>query len=181
MKVCSKCNIEYDDEFMFCYKCGEKLQQKVEVEEEEEEIEKSNIEQVFCPYCGKKVDSDSDYCVFCGKILHYYVYDKETDNKSKNVSVPANDVKKIDNTNDSYVKPKKKILPKNEEKEESTIVSGAKFFAYAIGMFVLWFLFKVLIKGGVKAWMADGFGLPVIIIFLLAGCCLYFMFYRDDK
>lgn len=179
MKVCSKCNIEYDDEFMFCYKCGEKLQQKVEVVEEV--IEKSNIEQIFCPYCGKKVDSDSDFCGFCGKTLHYHVYDEEIDDKSKNVSIPANDVKKIDNTNGQYVKPKKKTQPKSEEKEESTIVSGVKFFAYAIGMFVLWFLFKILIKGGVNAWGSDGFGLPVIIIFLLAGCCLYFMFYKDDK
>ena len=109
-------------------------------------------------------------------------FGRQKSNEDKGFKPRDNDTRSYpDNTNDSDVKRKKKILPKNEEKEESTIVSGAKFFAYAIGMFVLWFLFKVLIKGGVKAWRADGFGLPVIIIFLLAGCCLYFMFYRDDK
>lgn len=53
MKVCPKCNKEYDDEFMFCNYCGSKLQ--------------GNVENVFCSYCGQLVDYDSDFCSFCGK------------------------------------------------------------------------------------------------------------------
>lgn len=174
MKFCPKCNKEYDDELMFCFHCGEKLQEKLEIEEDV--IEQSNIEQIFCPYCGEKIDLDSNFCGFCGKSVHY---EKKND-KLNNLSVPANDVKKTNRVNVSYVKPKKNNQIKKEEKEESTIISGAKFFAYAIGMFVLWFIFKVLIKGGVNILRNDGFGLPFIIILVLACCVLYFMLYRDS-
>ena len=29
MKVCPNCNAEYEDEMSFCFRCGEKLHQKV--------------------------------------------------------------------------------------------------------------------------------------------------------
>ena len=56
MKFCPKCDEEYDDEFMFCGRCGSKL--------------KENIESTFCQYCGRLVDDDSDFCPFCGKRMN---------------------------------------------------------------------------------------------------------------
>ena len=53
MKVCTKCNLEYDDDCMFCKKCGGNLA--------------SNKEKVYCQYCGKLIEEDSDFCPFCGK------------------------------------------------------------------------------------------------------------------
>ena len=64
MKFCPKCNKEYDDELVFCFQCGEKLQQKVEIVEEV--IEQKSIEHIFCPYCGERIDCDSGFCGFCG-------------------------------------------------------------------------------------------------------------------
>ena len=56
MKICQKCNVFYDDEFVFCPKCASSLTTK--------------IESMFCPYCGKKVESDVDFCPYCGKNLN---------------------------------------------------------------------------------------------------------------
>ena len=55
MKICPKCNEEYDDKFVFCHQCGEKLQEKIEL--------------TFCQYCRKKVKIDGDYCPYCGNQL----------------------------------------------------------------------------------------------------------------
>lgn len=55
MRFCQKCNLEYDDKFLFCHKCGSKLQEK--------------IEQNYCPYCGNKIETDGEFCPFCGNSL----------------------------------------------------------------------------------------------------------------
>ena len=55
MNVCSKCKTEYDNNLVFCPKCGSKLVKK--------------IIQSYCVYCGKKVDSCNEFCSFCGTRL----------------------------------------------------------------------------------------------------------------
>lgn len=55
MKICKKCNLEYEDKFAFCHHCGGKLQEK--------------IEQNFCPYCGNKIETSGEFCPYCGKSL----------------------------------------------------------------------------------------------------------------
>ncbi len=65
MKLCPKCKTEYENNRMFCPRCGSKLVEK--------------IKQSYCVYCGEKVDSVSDFCSFCGNRLLKF-------NKRKEVS-----------------------------------------------------------------------------------------------
>ncbi len=55
MKICTKCQLEFDDKYAFCDKCGGKLQEIIDM--------------VFCPYCGNKIETSGEYCPFCGKLL----------------------------------------------------------------------------------------------------------------
>ncbi len=54
MKICPKCQLEYDDEFAFCSKCGVPL-----VVEHQE---------YFCPTCGKSLgEKFESFCPYCGQ------------------------------------------------------------------------------------------------------------------
>ena len=55
MKFCQKCNLEYDDKFAFCQKCGSKLEIKQE--------------KPVCSNCGKVIETDGDFCPFCGSAI----------------------------------------------------------------------------------------------------------------
>lgn len=55
MKTCVNCQLEFDDKYLFCDKCGGKLQEIIDM--------------VFCPYCGNKIETSGEYCPFCGKLL----------------------------------------------------------------------------------------------------------------
>jgi len=55
MKICPNCKIEFDEKFTFCYQCGGKLQDKIDV--------------CFCPYCGNKIETDGEFCPYCGNLL----------------------------------------------------------------------------------------------------------------
>lgn len=55
MKYCPKCNLEFEDKFAFCHQCGSGLQKR--------------IEQIFCPYCGKRIEMGGEFCPYCGKSL----------------------------------------------------------------------------------------------------------------
>ena len=52
MRICAKCQLEYDDKFTYCQKCGNKLNVK-----EEKKI---------CSNCGKEIETDGEFCPFCG-------------------------------------------------------------------------------------------------------------------
>lgn len=56
MKICPKCNKEYEDKFTFCYDCGSKLQTKDGLS--------------YCSCCGQLIDDDSDFCPFCGRKIN---------------------------------------------------------------------------------------------------------------
>lgn len=47
---CKKCGAANDDEAIFCYSCGARIDGKK-----------------VCPFCGKQIKEDSAYCSFCGK------------------------------------------------------------------------------------------------------------------
>ena len=49
MKVCPKCQGEYDDKLKFCPHCGEQLV-------------RANV----CPKCGKDIEQGEQFCPFCG-------------------------------------------------------------------------------------------------------------------
>lgn len=55
MKVCSKCQLEYDDKFAFCQKCGNKL----EIKEGKQ----------VCSTCGNVIETDGEFCPYCGTSL----------------------------------------------------------------------------------------------------------------
>lgn len=55
MKFCSNCNLEYDDKYAFCHKCGNKL----EVKEDKP----------VCPNCGKVIEKVAEFCPFCGTAI----------------------------------------------------------------------------------------------------------------
>lgn len=78
MKFCPICNIEYEDKFAFCNKCGCKLQEK--------------IEQSFCPYCGKKVETDGEFCPYCGNSLSDTPSVKTTSDGSPSRNITAKPV-----------------------------------------------------------------------------------------
>lgn len=53
MKICTKCNREYDDGLNFCSKCGTSLITKPQ--------------EYFCPSCGKSLGETFDrFCPYCG-------------------------------------------------------------------------------------------------------------------
>ena len=54
MKICPKCQSEYDDEFAYCAKCGVPLEIKPQ--------------EYFCPTCGKLLGEKFDsFCPYCGQ------------------------------------------------------------------------------------------------------------------
>ena len=112
MKICPKCNKEYDDDFIFCQCCGSDLQEKQEV------IEQNKVQQKYCPYCRSKIDINSIFCSFCGKSL-----------QQKNTLVQTS--KDVANVN-KFVKVNKKNSSKleNIQEDETTV------FHWAIIVFI---------------------------------------------
>lgn len=54
MKICPKCQLEYNDEFAYCAKCGVSLEIKPQ--------------EYFCPTCGKLLGKKYDsFCPYCGQ------------------------------------------------------------------------------------------------------------------
>ena len=80
MKYCQNCELEYDDKFSFCKKCGSKL----EVKEEKK----------ACSKCGKELSAESGFCPFCGTEVKQNKTNVENsislDNKSLKSGTPCN-------------------------------------------------------------------------------------------
>lgn len=77
MKICSNCNLEYEDKFTFCRQCGSKLQ----------EI----IEHNFCPYCGNRIEKEDAFCPYCGNS----VKEEATNDINKTNENVGKDIQKI--------------------------------------------------------------------------------------
>ncbi|MBX7077175.1 MAG: zinc-ribbon domain-containing protein [Methanobacteriaceae archaeon] len=69
---CPKCGAENDSTFLFCEKCGTKLNQPSPQPEPEPQIEKEEKSQ--CPRCGYENEKGANFCLNCGLSL------KETQN-----------------------------------------------------------------------------------------------------
>ncbi len=95
MKYCQNCELEYDDKFSFCKKCGSKL----EVKEEKK----------ACSKCGKELSAESGFCPFCGTEVKQNKTNVENsisldnDNVSKDESINTNK-NNIEGTTDVFIK-----------------------------------------------------------------------------
>jgi len=59
MKYCPQCEVEYEDDAVFCAKCGGKLAEQVEPEMIYEQVR-------YCKKCGSENDGDAVFCDKCG-------------------------------------------------------------------------------------------------------------------
>ena len=150
MRVCPKCNTEYDDEFMFCGRCGEKLQKKIVVMEEA--TEQNNIEQKFCPYCGKEIDADSNFCPFCRRSLS----EKETENNIEE-SIKNTEIDNSDITCSKW----------------GTFVAVIKSILCLFGWFLVILLSKACGRGFSHAYPFASFIFGIIIFVLVIGYYVY--------
>lgn len=56
-----ECGNVYNQGDKFCVECGNKI-----------EIEREDIDIIECIYCDTKIDSDSNFCICCGKQVNNY-------------------------------------------------------------------------------------------------------------
>ena len=78
MKICRNCLIEYNDKFVFCKKCGRRLDIKQE---------RKN-----CPKCGQLIETNGVFCPHCGTSLTSTFSCNNNNNNSKLTSfIPSAD------------------------------------------------------------------------------------------
>lgn len=67
---CKKCGAEIRDDSEFCWKCGNKIEIKIDIKEEKiepiVEVEKKAQEETHCWSCKEAIDSRHDTCPKCG-------------------------------------------------------------------------------------------------------------------
>ena len=162
MKRCTKCNVDYVDEVVFCPKCGSKI----------EEVKL----QLFCPYCGKDLSHvTADFCPYCGhKIVQVENYQKN--NVSVNQSTHINNASSI-NTNTEF------NSNKTDNSEKSGIGGFLKSALTFIGFIFLWGLSKACGRGLVRGTTASqlGFFIGVMFAGIAGGIIPAFVAYKYCK
>ena len=150
MKICSNCNLEYEDKFAFCHKCGSKLQVK--------------IDQSFCPYCGNSIETDGEFCPFCGNTLKD---DETSDGKGLNSSVPVNEYPaSFNTTNDTN-----NTNNQDEEKSSSGWVTAIEIVILLIG--------AIFSKSCARAMLKSDYRGPFAIFsFIVVGAFLLYILYQ---
>ncbi len=129
MKFCSNCQLEYDDKFSFCQKCGGKLDVK-----EEKKI---------CSSCGKDILIDDDFCPFCGATLK----DKLQTNKTITSVIgksPKGDEGKYRNSTSIHL----------SESKNKNITKGIPKTMVLAAFVILLVLGGILISGNVGHWIS---------------------------
>lgn len=154
MKFCPKCNEEYDDGFMFCHHCGEKLQKKIEVAKEI--TLQNNVEQKFCPYCGEEIDADSNFCPFCSKSLSKNEIDDNIDDNIEK-SIKDTETKYSDNTSSKW----------------ETFIAVIKAILYLFGWFIIILLSKGCGRWFAHAYRFESFVIGIIVLVLFIGYYVY--------
>lgn len=112
MKKCIKCQLEYDDKYVFCRKCGSKLEK-----EEEEHI---------CPKCGQIVNTDGEYCPYCGTVI--------TDKKER-IEIPI--ASEESNTKPNVDVQKTKSTVEGSQKNENKSISTEKIVTIVLVIVVI--------------------------------------------
>jgi len=167
MKICLNCNLEYDNKFAFCHRCGRKLQEK--------------IKQNYCPYCGNKIETDGEYCPFCGELLidaepkpcisssalEYDVSLKTAVQSNFAISTKQSSAQKLvmSQIKSKYANDDADNTSRIEE--ESTTKSVLKLILYIVGAFILFFIIKVIGKGIATAAISNGYGVHFFILCLI--------------
>ncbi len=115
MKICAKCNLEYEDKFTFCQKCGNRLEFK-----EERKI---------CSNCGKEIETDGEFCPFCGEIIKGDLSDSviapshETTVKShEKKEIKINEIK-VSSTQEKLVQTPNNTNKKKSDKKLSMLIT----------------------------------------------------------
>lgn len=115
MRICDKCQLEYDDKFTYCQKCGNKLNVK-----EEKKI---------CSNCGKEIETDGEFCPFCGEIIKGDLSDSviapshETTVKShEKKEIKINEIK-VSSTQEKLVQTPNNTNKKKSDKKLSMLIT----------------------------------------------------------
>ena len=179
MKICQHCQLDFDNKYQFCDKCGGKLKEK--------------IDKLFCPYCGNKIETEGEFCPYCGNAFTY-----EEPKPMTSSITDSKDFKLVTTTSKSKVesasmqnhdqkqviqkplpkKNKENIKTPGAEETDSTFKSAFKLILYGIGGIVLFFLIKVIGQGIGKAAVSNGYGLHLFILCLVL---VPFYFYYNNK
>lgn len=113
MKICVKCQLEYNDKYTFCQKCGCKLELK----------EEKNT----CSNCGNVIETNGGFCPFCGTAIATNKQNadnasSEVGNTNKTLSVESQQQESAQNKIDidsSVKETVSTIQPKNEPIDNS--------------------------------------------------------------
>ncbi len=177
MKTCTNCQLDFDDKFLFCNKCGGKLIKKTDNE--------------FCPYCGNKIETEGEFCPYCGNLLDdigqkpMLSYSKNDDSSVFTQSpiealyINSDAVRSV-NTQEIHQNRVDSNTEISQVKEESTFKALIKFILYIIGGFVLFFFIKVIGHGIARASIRNGYGLHLIGGGIILFIFLYFYLNKKE-
>ena len=102
---------------------------------------------VFCPKCGKEVDNDNDYCIYCGTLIKPLIEDLNSNEKSKiEIEKQPNEETKVTPKEE---KNEPKIIYKETKKEKS---SKKKYILMGIAIIII----ILIIIGGVSLFLSKG-------------------------
>ena len=177
MKICQHCQLDFDDKYQFCDKCGGKLQEKIDI--------------AFCLYCGNKIETEGKYCPFCGEILvdaepvdvAQSSIDFENDKPIKTATQSDIKVSQQQRNNQRQVSPQtKSYKSQNAHNSSPSIKKGDSSFSSRLGSvlagavgLITFFVIAVFLKGAALEAIRKGYGLVIVILaIVLVPICINF-------
>jgi len=154
MRICPKCNAQYNDEMIFCSHCGYPLMPKEEVP--------------VCPFCGKKLPNFDAFCPYCGNKI-----DIGSSNSNK---LKQNEAKIIIKSSPIGVMDKK--ISDNKLSGRKKLLLGFLFVVGVISGLIITSPLKIALRGTPGGHGPEGFSEPIIeliaICLMITFVCSYF-------